>query len=120
MHENEEAVFSVLALLICAAAVGVLSYWLGYRTACKAMECPAFLRPLQPFYAAVLEARDNTLTVRGMAVNETVTRAPFSIPVSSETKIIWNSRPIPLERLKPGDTVAIRFAGEELEIRRLR
>lgn len=118
MNGSEEAMFSILVLLICVATVGALFYWLGYETAYEKIENSAFLNQLQPFYATVVDIQDNTLTVRGMGINEINYRGKFTIPVSEETKITWRNTDIPLEGLNVGDNIAIRFAGENLEIHR--
>lgn len=118
MNESEKAISYILLLLILGAVVGALFYWMGYKTAYGKKGNSAVLNQLQPFYATVLDIQDNTLTVRGMEINEINYRRKLTIPVSDETRITWNNTDIPLEGLNVGDNIAVHFAGENLEIHR--
>ena len=68
------------------------------------------------FYAQIVERRENTLLVEGLPVNDVNHRGQFSFTLGEDTRLLWRGEEITQEALRPGDTVAVTYSGETLEV----
>ena len=68
------------------------------------------------FYAQIVERRENTLLVEGLPVNNVNHRGQFSFTLGEDTRLLWRGEEITQEALHSGDTVAVTYSGETLEV----
>lgn len=68
------------------------------------------------FYAQIVERRENTLLVEGLPVNDVNHRGQFSFTLGEDTRLLWRGEEITQEALHSGDTVAVTYSGETLEV----
>lgn len=101
----------VIILTIAVLFVGVLtSLFVGYKFAYdyfeeEVDEFSAF--DFQTFYAEVTEVGEQTITFKGISLNEEKYRGEFQYEVWGETSIVWQDKPIALSDLEQGDLISI-------------
>lgn len=114
MSKNKKIIGFVIAVLYSAAIAGVF-YFIGYKVAYDRMENSASSAVHQTFYATISDIQGNTLTVKGMEINDINFRRDFCFSVVEETRIMWRFTDISIEDLDIGDNIAVTFAGGILE-----
>lgn len=114
MNKSRKMIGLIIAVLYSVAIAGVF-YFIGYDAAYGRMKNSASALVPQTFYATISDIQENTLTVKGMEINDINFRGDFRFSAVEETRIIWRYTDIPIEDLDIGDHIAVTFAGEILE-----
>ncbi len=112
---NKKIARFVIAILCYSVAIAGVFYFIGYKVAYDRIENSAPTLIPQTFYATISDIQDNTLTVKGMEINDINFRGEFRFSVTEETKIIWRYTDILIEDLDIGDHISITFTGEIFE-----
>ena len=97
-----------IILVIGAALCLAAAFFAGRLTAPR--------EPGETFYAEITEKSGNAFTVSGLSVNDVNRRGEFTFTADEDTKLLWHGTEITIEDLEKGDTVAITYSGEVLEI----
>lgn len=113
MKSSGLRVLAVIVFLLAFAGANVGSFLLGRASAehnsVSWEEAPVF-------YAQIVERRENTLLVEGLPVNDVNHRGQFSFTLGEDTRLLWRGEEITQEALHSGDTVAVTYSGETLEV----
>ena len=116
-------VLLITAILVLAATT-IISYFVGYKTAYDRMENAASSQDdggeswgQQTFYAEITEISGtledgNTVTVKGLSVNDINYRGEFSFSVFGETSLEWHNTPLDFSELEAGDIISVTYRGE--------
>lgn len=113
MKSSGLRVLAVIVFLLAFAGANVGSFLLGRASA----EHNSVSREeASVFYAQIVERRENTLLVEGLPVNDVNHRGQFSFTLGEDTRLLWHGEEITQEALRPGDTVAVTYSGETLEV----
>ncbi len=105
----------VIVILCYSVAIAGMFYFIGYKVAYDRIENSAPTLITQTFYATISDIQDDTLTVKGMEINDINFRGEFRFSVTEKTKIIWRYTDILIEDLEVGDHISVTFTGEILE-----
>lgn len=112
---NKKIVRFVIVILCYSVAIAGMFYFIGYKVAYDRIENSAPTLITQTFYATISDIQDDTLTVKGMEINDINFRGEFRFSVTEKTKIIWRYTDILIEDLEVGDHISVTFTGEILE-----
>ena len=114
MMEKRGRAFLLLAVLCYTAAIGLIFYFVGYRTAqdhgCLSASCGG-----HTFYAVITGVGETAIDVRGMEVNDINHRGDFCLSVSEETELRWRGAEIAMADLDVGDHISVTYTGAVLE-----
>ena len=105
MKSSGLRVLAVIVFLLAFAGANVGSFLLGRASA---EHNSVSWEEASVFYAQIVERRENTLLVEGLPVNDVNHRGQFSFTLGEDT--------ITQEALHSGDTVAVTYSGETLEV----
>ena len=109
MPNRKKAVILTVAFILYSALIALVFYLAGLKSADDSYQ------PQQTFYATISDISGNTLTVRGMEVNDINFRSEFSFTITDNTRILWRYTDISAQELEPGDNISVTFTGEILE-----
>ena len=101
MKSSGLRVLAVIVFLLAFAGANVGSFLLGRASA---EHNSVSWEEASVFYAQIVERRENTLLVEGLPVNDVNHRGQFSFTLITQ------------EALHSGDTVAVTYSGETLEV----
>lgn len=113
MKSSGLRVLAVIVFLLAFAGANVGSFLLGRASA---EHNSVSWEETSVFYAQIVERRENTLLVEGLPVNDVNHRGQFSFTLGEDTRLLWRGEEITQEALRPGDTVAVTYSGETLEV----
>lgn len=113
MKSSGLRVLAVIVFLLAFAGANVGSFLLGRASA---EQNSVSWEEASVFYAQIVERRENTLLVEGLPVNDVNHRGQFSFTLGEDTRLLWRGEEITQEALRPGDTVAVTYSGETLEV----
>ena len=113
MKSSGLRVLAVIVFLLAFAGANVGSFLLGRASA---EHNSVSWEEASVFYAQIVERRENTLLVEGLPVNDVNHRGQFSLTLGEDTRLLWHGEEITQEALRPGDTVAVTYSGETLEV----
>ena len=113
MKSSGLRVLAVIVFLLAFAGANVGSFLLGRASA---EHNSVSWEEASVFYAQIVERRENTLLVEGLPVNDVNHRGQFSFTLGEDTRLLWRGEEITQEALRPGDTVAVTYSGETLEV----
>lgn len=112
---NKKIVRFVIVILCYSVAIAGMFYFIGYKVAYDRIENSAPILIPQTFYAAISDIQDNTLTVKGMEINDINFRGEFRFSVTEKTKIIWRYTDILIEDLEVGDHISVTFTYNDIK-----
>ena len=113
MKSSGLRVLAVIVFLLAFAGANVGSFLLGRASA---EHNSVSWEEASVFYAQIVERRENTLLVEGLPVNDVNHRGQFSFTLGEDTRLLGRGEEITQEALRPGDTVAVTYSGETLEV----
>ena len=113
MKSSGLRVLAVIVFLLAFAGANVGSFLLGRASA---EHSSVSWEEASVFYAQIVERRENTLLVEGLPVNDVNHRGQFSFTLGEDTRLLWRGEGITQEALHSGDTVAVTYSGETLEV----
>ena len=113
MKSSGLRVLAVIVFLLAFAGANVGSFLLGRASA---EHRSVSWEEASVFYAQIVERRENTLLVEGLPVNDVNHRGQFSFTLGEDTRLLWRGEEITQEALHSGDTVAVTYSGETLEV----
>lgn len=113
MKSSGLRVLAAIVFLLAFAGANVGSFLLGRASA---EHNSVSWEEASVFYAQIVERRENTLLVEGLPVNDVNHRGQFSFTLGEDTRLLWRGEEITPEALRPGDTVAVTYSGETLEV----
>lgn len=113
MKSSGLRVLAAIVFLLAFAGANVGSFLLGRASA---EQNSVSWEEASVFYAQIVERRENTLLVEGLPVNDVNHRGQFSFTLGEDTRLLWRGEEITQEALRPGDTVAVTYSGETLEV----
>lgn len=113
MKSSGLRVLAVIVFLLAFAGANVGSFLLGRASAEHNF---VSWEETSVFYAQIVERRENTLLVEGLPVNDVNHRGQFSFTLGEDTRLLWRGEGITQEALRSGDTVAVTYSGETLEV----
>ena len=113
MKSSGLRVLAVIVFLLAFAGANVGSFLLGRASA---EHNSVSWEEASVFYAQIVERRENTLLVEGLPVNDVNHRGQFSFTLGEDTLLLWRGEEITQEALHSGDTVAVTYSGETLEV----
>ena len=113
MKSSGLRVLAVIVFLLAFAGAKVGSFLLGRASA---EHNSVSWEEASVFYAQIVERRENTLLVEGLPVNDVNHRGQFSFTLGEDTRLLWRGEEITQEALHSGDTVAVTYSGETLEV----
>ncbi len=113
MKSSGLRVLAAIVFLLAFAGANVGSFLLGRASA---EQNSVSWEEASVFYAQIVERRENTLLVEGLPVNDVNHRGQFSFTLGEDTRLLWRGEEITQEALCPGDTVAVTYSGETLEV----
>ena len=113
MKSSGLRVLAVIVFLLAFAGANVGSFLLGRASA---EYNSVSWEEASVFYAQIVERRENTLLVEGLPVNDVNHRGQFSFTLGEDTRLLWRGEEITQEALHSGDTVAVTYSGETLEV----
>ena len=113
MKRSGLRVLAIIVFLLAFAGANVGSFLLGRASA---EQNSVSWEEASVFYAQIVERRENTLLVEGLPVNDVNHRGQFSFTLGEDTRLLWRGEEITQEALRPGDTVAVTYSGETLEV----
>lgn len=105
----------IISLIIRVVIIAGIFFGIGYKIANIQYKNDDSVPNTQTFYATISEITEDTVTVKGMDVNDINFRGEFVFSIEKETKIIWRYTDITFSDLDTGDKIAITFAGEIME-----
>lgn len=113
MKSSGLRVLAAIVFLLAFAGANVGSFLLGRASA---EQNSVSWEEASVFYAQIVERRENTLLVEGLPVNDVNHRGQFSFTLGEDTRLLWRGEEITQEALHSGDTVAVTYSGETLEV----
>ena len=105
----------IISMTLYSLLIAIIFYLVGYKTAYDRIESVAATYYPQTFYATITDIQSDTLTVKGMEINDINYRSDFTFTVRDDTRIYWRYTDITLEDLDIGDNISITFSGEVQE-----
>ena len=108
-HKAMPAPFSIVAILTIIFLLFniFLSYIIGFGMAYRTFDSDDGQIDVHAFYAEVQEIGDNTITVKGIQLNEKEYREVLTYQLYDGIEIEWNGQLISLGDLNEGDMVSI-------------
>lgn len=113
MKSSGLRVLAAIVFLLAFAGANVGSFLLGRASA---EQNSVSWEEASVFYAQIVERRENTLLVEGLPVNDVNHRGQFSFTLGEDTRLLWRGEEITQEALHSGETVAVTYSGETLEV----
>ena len=99
----------ILVLIFLIVISGLTGYYIGKNSSAKNSDSSSF-------YATILDVDANSFHVKGLDINDINARNEFVFKVSNETQLLWRGTVMDMSEFKSGQTVAITYTGEVLEI----
>jgi len=96
----------ILVLIFLIVISGFTGYYIGKNSSVNNSDSSSF-------YATILDVDANSFHVEGLDINA---RNEFVFKVSNETQLLWRGTVMDMSEFKSGQTVAITYTGEVLEI----
>lgn len=105
--------FKILLGFIVIIVIGVIAYFVGYKSACNDFEVrmDSQFESCQSFYATITNISDDNITVEGMKINDINFRGEFMLDITESSRIEWRGTELEISELEVGDNISILFKG---------